>query len=112
QLDFWAPLHPHLWGTLLSVLLINLFDTSAALSILAKLAHKLDEQGRIKNIDRIVTPDGVGNILASFLGTGTLTYTLESASGIKAGGRTGLTALVAAGCCLVGLFLYPLISSI
>ena len=67
QLDFWTPLHPQMWGTLLSVILINLFDTSASLSILAKLAHKLDEEGRIKNLDRIVIPDGVGNIFASFL---------------------------------------------
>ncbi|HSX10743.1 MAG TPA: NCS2 family permease [Chlamydiales bacterium] len=112
QLDFLTPLQPLLWGTVLSVILINLFDTSAAITILAKLAHKLDSQGQVKDLDRIVIPDGAGNIVASFLGTGTLTYTLESASGIKAGGRGATTALVSAFCCLTGLFFYPLISSI
>lgn len=99
-------------GTILSVILIALFDTSASITALAKLAHKVDERGRIKNIDRIVIPDGPGSMIAALLGTGTLAFTLESSSGIKAGGRTGLTALIAALCCLIGLFFYPLISSI
>ena len=79
---------------------------------LAKLAGKVDEKDQIKNIDKIVIPDGLGSMLAGLLGTGTLTFTLESSSGIKAGGRTGVTAIVAALRCLVGLFFYPVISSI
>ncbi len=94
------------------MILICLFDTSASLTVLSKLAHKIDGKGQIKNIDRIVIPDGPGSMLAALLGTGTLTFTLESTAGIKAGGRTRTTALTAAACCLVGLFFYPLISSI
>jgi len=112
QLDLWTPLQFEWLGTILSIVLINLFDTSAGLTALAKLAHKVTEHGRIKNIDRIVIPDGPGSMLSALLGTGTLTFTLESSSGIKAGGRTGVTAITAALCCLVGLFFYPLISSI
>ncbi len=99
-------------GTILSVILISLFDTSAGLTVLSKLAHKTDEKGRIKKIDQIVIPDGLGSILGSVLGTGTLTFTLESSAGIKVGGRTKITAITAALCCLIGLFFYPLISSI
>jgi AGZA family xanthine/uracil permease-like MFS transporter len=112
QLDFRSALEFKWLGTLLSVVLICLFDTSASLTALAKLAHQVDERGRIKHIDRIVIPDGLGSMLASLLGTGTLAFTLESSSGIKAGGRTAITAITAALCCLIGLFFYPLISSI
>jgi len=112
QLDLFTPLQPQWLGIILSIILICLFDTSASLTVLAKLAGKMDERGRIKNIDRIVIPDGIGSMAAALLGTGTLAFTLESSSGIKAGGRTKTTAIVAALCCLAGLFLYPLISSI
>jgi len=112
HLDLLSPLNFEWLGTLLSVILICLFDTSAGLTVLSKLAHKVDQNGHIKNIDRIVIPDGPGTMLGALLGTGTLTFTLESASGIKAGGRTKITAITAALCCLVGLFFYPLISSI
>ncbi len=112
QLDLLTPLEPQWLGLVLSVILICLFDTSASLTALAKLAHKVDERGHIKNIDRIVISDGLGNMAAALLGTGTLAFTLESSSGIKAGGRSGWTAITAALCCLIALFLYPLISSI
>lgn len=99
-------------GTVVTVVLIALFDTSAALTALSKLAHKLDQKGRIKEIDKILIPDGIGSILAAILGTGTLTFALESSSGIKAGGRHKWTSLFAAAFCLIGLFFYPVISSI
>jgi AGZA family xanthine/uracil permease-like MFS transporter len=99
-------------GTILSVILISLFDTSASLTVLSKLAHKIDQKGHIKKINRIVIPDGPGSMLGALLGTGTLSFTLESSAGIKAGGRTKITAITAAVCCLIGLFFYPLISSI
>lgn len=97
---------------LVSIILIALFDTSASITVLSSLAHKVDKKGRIKNIDRILVPDGIGSMLAAVLGTGTLAYSLESIAGIKAGGRKKWTAITAAFCCLIGLFLYPLISSI
>ena len=112
QLDLLTPLQPQWLSTILSVILIALFDTSASLTALAKMAHKLDSNNHIKNLNRIVIPDGLGSLLSALLGSGTLTFTLESSSGIKAGGRTGLTAITAALCCLIGLFFYPLISSI
>ncbi len=112
QLDLWTPLHPQWLGALLSVLLISLFDSTASVTILARLSHKLDTHNHIPHLNRILTPDGLGSMLAALLGTATLSYTLESSSGIKAGGRTGLTAITAALCCLLCLFLYPLISSI
>lgn len=112
QLQFLNSLEFEWLGALLSVILICLFDTSASLTVLSKLSHKVDEKGRIQKIDQILIPDGLGSMLGALLGTGTLSFTLESSAGIKAGGRGKITAIVAALCCLTGLFIYPLISSI
>ncbi len=112
QLNLLTSLDFEWLGPLLSVILISLFDTSASITALAKLAHKTSPDGAIKKIDQIVIPDGVGSMFGALLGTGTLAFTLESSSGIKAGGRTGTTALVAAFCTLLVLFFYPLISSL
>jgi AGZA family xanthine/uracil permease-like MFS transporter len=112
QLDFLGALKPHLWGTLLTLILISLIDSSASLTVLSRLSHSVTEKGHIRNIDRIVIPDGAGSLLAALLGTGTLSFLLESSSGIKAGGRTKITALTVAICSLLCLFLYPMISSI
>ncbi|MDE3046167.1 MAG: NCS2 family permease [Verrucomicrobiota bacterium] len=112
QLDLLAPLHPKLWTVLLSVLLISLFDSSGSLTALSRLANKIDKQGHIERLDRIVIPDGLGSMFASLLGATSQTFTLESSSGIQVGGRHGLTAIVAACACLLGLFFVPLLSSI
>jgi AGZA family xanthine/uracil permease-like MFS transporter len=112
QLDLLSALQPSLWGVLLSVLLISLFDTSGSITALAHLAHKTDERGHIKNINRIVIPDGLGSMFAALLSATSLAFTLESSSGIQAGGRTKITAITAAIACLTSLFLVPLLSSI
>lgn len=111
-LDFRVIFEPNLWGTLLSVFLISLFDSSASLTALARLNDQLDSNGKIKGVDQIVIPDGIGSMLGGILGATSLTFTLESSSGIKAGGRKGAAAMIAASACLIGLFLFPLLSSI
>lgn len=112
ELDFLTALKPEWLGTLISVSLICLFDTSAAIGVLAKLSHHIDKYGRVKKIDRIVIPDGPSSMLAAILGTGTLTFALESTAGINTGGRSKGTAITAALCCLVALFFTPILSSI
>ena len=112
ELDFLGSLHFEWLGTLLSVTLICLFDTSVAISVLAKLSHRVDNRGHVKQIDRIVIPDGPCSMLAAVLGTGTLTFAIESTAGINVGGRTRITAITAALCCVVALFFYPLLSGI
>jgi AGZA family xanthine/uracil permease-like MFS transporter len=112
SLDLSVILQPPLWGALLSVLLISLFDSSASLTALARLNHQITPQGKIERVDQIVIPDGLGSMLAGLLGATSLSFTLESSSGIKAGGRTGATSIVASAACLIGLFLFPLLSSI
>lgn len=112
QLDFISPFYPESLGPMLSVILICLFDTSASIAALAKLAGKIDKKSQVKNIDKILIPDGPSSMVGALLGATTLSFTLESSSGIKAGGRGKVTAITAALCCLLGLFFYPLISTI
>jgi AGZA family xanthine/uracil permease-like MFS transporter len=112
QLDLVSPLSAKWIGLILSVALIALFDTSASLAALSELSGTTDSEGHIENIDKIVIPDGLGSMFAALLGTGTLAFTLESSSGLKAGGRTPLTPIIAAFCSLAVLFFHPLINSI
>ncbi|OGN64679.1 MAG: hypothetical protein A3E80_00290 [Chlamydiae bacterium RIFCSPHIGHO2_12_FULL_49_9] len=112
QIDFLAPFQFKWIGGLITVLLISLFDTTAAITVLSKLSGKLDASGRIQGIDRMVLPDGIGSLIGAVLGTGTVAFLLECSTGIKAGGKTGWTAMIAATLSLVCIFLYPLISSI
>ena len=65
--------------------------------------------GEIENIDRALTTDAVGTICSSVFGTSTVTTYIESAAGIAAGGKTGLTAVTVAVLFLISLLFAPLI---
>jgi AGZA family xanthine/uracil permease-like MFS transporter len=95
-----------------SVFLISLFDSSTSLLALAKQLKYIDKNKEIFRAHRAVLADSFGSILAAILGTGSLSYHLESASGIKEGGRTGIVAIVVGFCFLACLVFYPLVSSI
>lgn len=95
-----------------SIFLISLFDSSTSLLALAKQLKFVDGNNEIFRAHRAVLADSLGSILASVLGTGSLSYHLESASGIKEGGRTGIVAVVVGLCFLSCLVFYPLVSSI
>jgi len=100
------------WSILFSIFLITLLDSSAALMTLAKQADLLDEKGKILKVHRALYPDAIGTILGGMLGTGSLAIHLESAAGIRAGGKTGIVAYVVAGCFLASLFFYPILVTI
>ena len=72
-------------------------------------AGLLDKDGNLPKIGRALTADATAAIVGSTLGTSTVTSYIESAAGVEAGGRTGLTAITTAGCFLLALFLSPLI---
>ena len=75
-------------------------------------AGLLDEQGRLPRLKKALMADSVATVVGSGLGTSTTTSYIESAAGIRAGGRTGLTACVVAGLFLLGLFFSPLAGTI
>jgi len=107
--SFWSH-----WRTclpiLLSLLFVDLFDNMGTLIGVCQRAGLLDAQGRLPKIGRALLADASAAMVGSVLGTSTVTSYIESAAGVEAGGRTGLTAVTTAGCFLLALFLSPLIA--
>ncbi len=91
---------------------LDFFDTTGTLTGIADIAGKRRADGSIENIDRAVLADTGASVVGSLLGTSSMTTYLESATGIRAGGRTGLTALTVAALFLLCLFFQPLFVSI
>ena len=87
--------------------LVDMFDTIGTLYGAASQADMLDENGDPLEINKCMTADSVATLSGSLLGTSTCTTFVESASGVAAGGRTGLTSLVTAACFFICLFLSP-----
>ncbi len=90
--------------------LVDMFDTIGTLYGTAAQAELLDENGDPQNLDKCMACDSVATVAGAVLGTSTCTTFVESASGVAAGGRTGLTSLVVSICFFVCLFLSPLAS--
>lgn len=89
-------------------LFVAIFDTIGTLVGLASKAELLDENGKLPGINRAYLSDSIGSIVAACLGTSFIGTTVESASGISEGGKTGLTAVSTSVLFLVALFLSPL----
>ena len=90
--------------------LVDMFDTIGTLYGTAAQADLMDENGDPINLDQCMACDSIATVSGAVLGTSTCTTFVESASGVAAGGRTGLTSLVVACCFFVCLFLTPLAS--
>lgn len=95
-----------------SFLLIDMLDTSGTLTAVAHQARLVEPDGRLKNARRALSADAIGTMIGSALGTSPVTAYIESASGVQAGGRTGLTAVVVAALFLLSLFLSPLAGAV
>ena len=91
---------------------LDFFDTTGTLTGIATIAGKRRQDGSIENLDRAILADTSASVVGSLLGTSSMTTYLESATGIREGGRTGLTALTVAALFLCCLFLEPLFASI
>ncbi|HTQ12431.1 MAG TPA: NCS2 family permease [Rhizomicrobium sp.] len=96
----------------LMFLLIDMLDTSGTLAGVAHEAGLLDERGRLPNARRALFADAAGTMIGAALGTSPVTAYIESAAGVQAGGRTGLTAVTVALLFLLSLFLAPLAAAI
>lgn len=93
-------------------LFVDIFDTLGTLIGVATKAKMLDENGRLPNIKPALLADAIGTTAGAVLGTSTVTTFVESASGVSAGGRTGLTALVTGLLFLVSMFFAPIFTAI
>lgn len=93
-------------------LFVDVFDTLGTVIGVATKADMLDEDGRLPAIKPVLLADAIGTTAGAVLGTSTITTFVESASGVAAGGRTGLTALVSALLFLASTLLAPLFIAI
>ena len=93
-------------------MLTDLFDSVSTLMSVAEAANFLDAQGRPRNLRRGLIVDSVATAAAGLFGSSPGTAYVESVSGIRMGGRTGLTAVVTASCFLPCLFVAPVVAAI
>ncbi len=98
------------WVAIFTFLFIDFFDTTGTLLAVGKHANLIDDNGELIDADKALMADSVGTVAGAVLGTSTVTSFVESIAGIESGGRTGLTAVFAAGFFIISLFLYPLLS--
>ena len=95
-----------------SFLFVDLFDTLGTLIGVATKADMIDKEGRLPGIKPALLADAVGTTFGAVLGTSTVTTFVESASGVAAGGRTGLTALTTGILFLLSMFFAPIFTAI
>ncbi len=112
QLDIGAALDVALIAVIFTFLFTDLFDTSATLVGVAHRAGLLDENGRLPRLERALLADSTATVVGSLAGTSSVTSYIESASGVHAGGRTGLTAVVVALLFVAALVLLPLAQTV
>ncbi len=88
--------------------MIDMFDTIGTLVGTASKAGMVDKEGKMPKMKEALLSDAIGTVAGSCTGTSTVTTFVESASGVEAGGRTGLTALVAGLVFLACIFISPI----
>lgn len=91
---------------------VDLFDNTGTLVGVAHRAGLIGKDGKIPRLNRVFIADSVATICGSLLGTSTVTSYIESAAGVRAGGRTGLVGVVVAVLFLLSLFLSPLAGTV
>lgn len=100
------------WFTAITLIvtfcMIDMFDTIGTLVGTAARAGMLDERGKMPQMKEALLSDSIGTVVGACTGTSTVTTFVESASGVEAGGRTGLTALTCGVMFLLCMFIGPL----
>jgi len=110
--DLGAALSASMVTVIFTLFFIDFFDTAGTLTSVANVAGKVGSDGKIKDIDKAMLSDSVSTVAGAMLGTSTVTTYVESAAGVKAGGRTGMTSLVIGLLFLLCLFFSPLATSL
>ena len=112
KLDFTDLFTPNFIAVMSSLFLVAVFDSSAGLMILGRAGGFVDEKGKLPRIQKTLLPDSITTTIAPFLGSAAMAIHIESLSGIRAGGKTGITSITCAILFLLCIFFYPLFSSI
>ena len=110
--DLGAALSASMVTVIFTLFFIDFFDTAGTLTSVANVAGKIGKDGKIQDIDKAMLSDSVSTVAGALMGTSTVTTYVESAAGVKAGGRTGMTSLVIGILFLLCLFFSPLATSL
>jgi AGZA family xanthine/uracil permease-like MFS transporter len=112
KLDLSAVLSVGFFGVLLTIFVMALTDTMGTLVGVSERAGLLDAEGNLPGIERPMMADALATTFAALVGTTTAGAYVESAAGVSVGGRSGLTAVVAALLFALSLFFAPLVAAI
>lgn len=108
QLDIVAALDIAMVSAIASILFVNLFDTAGTLVGVASQAGMANPDGDIENLDKALVADSTSSVAGALIGCAPVTSYVESAAGVAAGGRTGLTACTVGGLFVALIFFAPL----
>ncbi|MBM7060777.1 NCS2 family permease [Pseudomonas sp. UL073] len=95
-------------SVILAFLFVHMFDTAGTLMGVAQRAQLVKEDGRIENLSKAMKADSASSVVGGMLGVPPVTSYVESAAGVAAGGRTGLTAVVVGVLFIAAMFFAPL----
>ena len=112
QLDIAAAFELGLLAIVFAFLMVDLFDTSGTLVAVLNEAGLTDDEGKVPGLRRALVADSSATMAGALLGTSTTTSYIESAAGVRAGGRTGLTAVVVAALFLLAMPFAPVATAV
>ena len=112
KLDIGATLRIGFVEIVFVFLFIDLFDNIGTLVAVGKKANLFDKVGQIPRLNRILFSDAIATIVGACSGTSTVVSYIESAAGVAAGGRTGVTAIVTGLLFVLALFIAPVVGAI
>jgi AGZA family xanthine/uracil permease-like MFS transporter len=111
-MDVWGVFENGLFGVVAAFAFVDLFDTVGALMGLAGKADMIRPDGSLPRAGQVLAADALASVAGAAFGMSPTTAFVESAAGIQAGGRTGITAVVVAALFGVSLFMWPLVAVI
>ena len=112
QLDFAAALEISMVTVVITMLIVDVFDTAGTMVGVATRANLVQEDGRLPRLGKALLSDSGATAAGALLGTSSTTSFIESAAGVEAGGRTGLTAVICGLMFILCLFFSPLAQSV
>lgn len=112
QMDFQSLFTPALLSVIFVFFLVDLFDSTGTMIGVAHRAGLLNEKGELPRLNRALLADSSAIVAGSALGTSSVTAYVESAAGVAAGGKTGLTSIVVGLLFLAALWFSPLVDSV
>ncbi len=110
KLDILGALKWSMFGSIFSLMFIDMFDSIGTLVACCDKAQMRGENNRIKGLDKLLGIDAIATMIGAVVGTSTTTSYIESAAGIGEGGRTGLTSVFSGIMFLLALFFIPVIA--